>query len=253
MSYDWNFSAVVSPDNIALLESGAQMTVELSALSIVIGTVLGVGLGALATVGSPSFAPLRPSIASTTKKRSTVFAALLTVVRFGALSFVDVVRSIPLLLTVLLSYYAMPILFPAVDRTNVFLPCLLAFSLNLAAFVGELVRAGVVALPPGVILAARSLGMTPRQTWWRIVLPQIIRDILPAQVVLCITIIKMTTLASAVSLYEILHSGENIIQRTYRPLEVYVLIGIFFVVFIVPLALIARRLETTSVFRRREL
>jgi polar amino acid transport system permease protein len=253
MSYDWNFDAIISSDNIALLESGAAMTVELSALSIVIGTVLGIVLGALATAGSPSYAPLRPSIASTARRQAAIVTSLLALVRFAALSFVDIVRSIPLLLTVLLAYYAVPILLPDIDRTNVFLPCLIAFSLNLAAFVGELVRAGVVALPPGIILAARSLGMTPRQTWWRIVLPQIVRDILPAQVVLCITIIKMTTLASAVSLYEILHSGENIIQRTYRPLEVYTLIGIFFVVLIVPLALIARRLEATSVFRRREL
>jgi polar amino acid transport system permease protein len=178
---------------------------------------------------------------------------LLRALRVVTLAVIDVVRAIPLLLMVLLCYYGFPILFPSFDRTNVFVPCLVAFSLNLGAFTGELVRAGVMALPPGSALAARSLGLSPRQTWIQIVLPQIVRDILPAQVVLFITIVKMSTLASAVSLYEILHSGNAVIQQTYRPLEIYVAIGLFFVIVIVPFAMLARRLETVSVFRRRAL
>lgn len=253
MAYNWDFNTVLTEENLSLLASGAWMTVKLSSVSIVIGTVGGVALGALATVGSPSFAPLRPSISTRPGRGHWGVDAALKAVRVGTLTVIDVVRAIPLLLMVLLIYYSFPVLFPAIDKSNVFLPCAVAFSINLASFVGELVRAGVVALPPGAVVAARALGMTPAQTWIHIVLPQIARDILPAQVVLCITIIKMSTLASVVALYEVLHSGGNIIQRTYRPLEVYVLVGLFFVALIVPLALLARRLETASIFRRREL
>jgi polar amino acid transport system permease protein len=71
--------------------------------------------------------------------------------------------------------------------------------------------------------------------------------------ILYITIIKMTTLASVVSMYEIMHSANAIVQQTYRPIEAYALVAVFFTILIVPLAAIARRLEQTSIFRRRSL
>ena len=229
------------------------MTVKLSLVSIIFGTIGGVALGAIAMVGSPGFAPLRQSMSTLPNYGHRGIERMMWGLRLLALAIIDAVRAVPLLLMILLCYYAFPAIFPGVDRASIFIPCATAFSINLAAFTGELVRAGVMALPPGAVVAARALGMTPWQTWWHIILPEIARDIFPAQMLLFITIIKMTTLASVVALYEILHAGDSIIQRTYRPLEIYVAIGAFFIILIVPLELIARKLEATNLFRRRGL
>ena len=113
--------------------------------------------------------------------------------------------------------------------------------------------ATVMALPTGLLITARAHGMTSRQAWIHVVLPQLYRDALPAAVILYITIIKMSTLASAVSMYEILHSADAIVQQSYRPLEAYTVVALFFVVILVPFGGLARRLERSSIFRRRSL
>lgn len=251
MNYDWNFGFLASPDNLRLLADGAWSTLVLSGSALVLGTLLGFALGAFAVGGSSTFSPLRASLS--TERKPSLWQGALAGVRLVTLVVIDVLRSIPLLLLILFCYYAFPVLFPFVDRSNVFLPCLFALTINLAAFVAELIRASVIALPKGLLITARAHGLTARQTWLHIVLPQLYRDTLPAMVILYITIVKMSTLASAVSMYEVLHSANAIVQRTYRPIEAYVVVALFFVVLLLPFGILARRLERTSIFRRRSL
>jgi ABC-type amino acid transport system permease subunit len=85
----------------------------------------------------------------------------------------------------------------------------------------------------------------------RIVLPDVLREIWPGLVLLYITMLKMSTLASAPTVWEVLHSAESIIQRSYRTLELYLAVCIVFVVIIVPLSIAARRLERSEALRRR--
>lgn len=251
MAYDWNFSFLASPDNLRLLLEGALSTIWLSLWAVLIGTLIGLVLGAFSVTGSSSFLPLRQSLS--TKPKKTIISCLLALLRYLTLVIIDVLRAIPLLILILFCYYAFPYLFPFVPRDNVFWPVLFALSINLAAFVAELVRASIIALPQSQLLVARSHGFSVNQTWRHIVLPQIYREIMPAMIMLYFTIIKMSTLASVVSMYEIMHSANSIVQRTYRPLEAYALVALFFILLLVPLGVFARRLEQTTLFRRRSL
>jgi polar amino acid transport system permease protein len=245
MGYDWHFSVLASPEYQRLLAAGFFSTLLLTLWCIVLGTPLGILLGSL-----PFFDQMGLRL---TKHNGTVYQRLirLLVVLASRFSFllIDVVRAIPLLLLMLTSYYVLPVL---VHHTvTPFTSVVVAMAFNLAAFVADLVRAAAAAISRGDILAARSLGMGQFLTWRRIVLPQVIREILPGLATLYITMLKMSTLASAVAVYELLHSADAVIQKTYRPLELYVFVCLVFVAVVMPLAYAARRLETSKFFLRR--
>lgn len=245
MGYDWNFSVLASPEYQRLLGTGLLTTLLLTLWCIVLGTPLGFLLGSLPFLGQ-----IRTRIA---KQNGTaydrVIRFLAVIVSRLSVLFIDAVRAIPLLLLMLTSYYVLPVLLH--HAVTPFICVVVAMAVNLAVFVADLVRAAAAAISQGDVLAARSLGMGRLLTWRRIVLPQVIREILPGLATLYITMLKMSTLASAVAVYEILHSADAVVQKTYRPLELYVFVCLVFVAVVMPLAYIARRLETSQLFVRR--
>jgi ABC-type amino acid transport system permease subunit len=271
MSYDWNFSVLLDPQYRGLLAAGLRTTLSLTFWCVVLGTPLGVLLGFLAYLDR--MIPALPTGSGEASRRQAAYrlaaartlrSLMLTLSRLSMV-LIDVVRAIPLLLLILTSYYVLPILArdllnlagfltrPDHGQTDVssYSCVVVAMALNLAAFVGELVRGAAVATSRGDILAARSLGMGQFLTFRRIVLPQVFREILPGLATLYITMLKMSTLASTVAVYEILHSADAVIQRTYRPLELYVTVCGVFLALVIPLAYGARRLERSRAFLRR--
>jgi polar amino acid transport system permease protein len=245
VSYDWDFAFILQPAYLRILLRGLGTTLYLTAYCIIFGTLLGVLLGTLCALGhAPTVGTVRPD---PSRKGWRVIAAL---IRGAAIVFVDVVRAVPLLLLILTSYYALPLL---VQEVSPFACATAAMSINLAAFVADLVRGSAEAVNRGSVMAARGLGMTTVLTWRRIILPEVIREILPSLVLLYITMLKMSTLASVVTVYELLHSAESIVQETYKPLELYVAVCILFVAVVLPLAAVGRRLERTQFFLRRSL
>ena len=131
MNYDWNFQFLASADNLRLLANGATSTLLLSGGAVLFGTLLGLALGVFAVAGSSAFAPLRSSLS--VERTPSAWTWLLAGVRLATLAGIDVLRAIPLLLLILFCYYAFPVVFPFVDRGNVFLPCLLALHINVCA------------------------------------------------------------------------------------------------------------------------
>ncbi len=256
MSYDWTFSFLMQPAVRNALTAGLITTLLLTAMSILLGTPLGVAGGVLALTG-------RPVGGGIPRKRGPV-SGMLMAFRGAVILFLDMIRAIPLLLLILVCYYALqPLLnnraFLGVVatfgikeiRVSPFAAVVTAMSVNLAAFVADIVRAAATAVPRGSILAARALGMNDRTMWRRIILPHVMREILPGLALLYITMLKLSTLASAVAVYELLHTADNIIQSTYRSLEVYVALCVVFIIIVLPLSAIARRMEQAQAFRRR--
>jgi ABC-type amino acid transport system permease subunit len=146
VNYDWNFNFLASPETWSLLASGALMTLWLSFWSLLLGTLIGLLLGIFAVSGAESFAPLRPSLSS--PRPRDMRQHFLVVLRGVTLAVIDILRSIPLLILILFSYYFFPFIFPFAPRDTVFWPVLFALSINLGAFVAELIRASVIALAP---------------------------------------------------------------------------------------------------------
>ncbi len=116
-------------------------------------------------------------------------------VRFAATAYIEVVRGTPLLLQLYFFYFLLPGMLPMLELSK-FASITVALIFNSAAYVAEIVRAGIEAVDKGQTEAARSLGMSAAQSMRRIVLPQAVRNILPALCNEFVAVIKETSLAS---------------------------------------------------------
>jgi len=156
------------------------------------------------------------------------------VLRAVSWTYVWIFRAIPTLVQLLFVWNALPQLFPALREAwfNAFIAAWLALSINEGAYMAEIVRSGLLAVDEGQQLAARALGMTPRSVFRRVVLPQVIRVIIPPTANEFITMLKITSLASAISLQELLSYTQQSISITFRFAEYYAAAAIYYLVIV---------------------
>jgi polar amino acid transport system permease protein len=178
-----------------------------------------------------------------------LFAALLRLSPIKALSgtalvFVEFFRNVPLLVWLLWTYYALPI-FAGINISKEWAG-LVALSLYGGAYYAEIFRAGIQSLDPGQQDAAKALGMNSSQAMRRIILPQALRNMIPPLAGQTIINMKNTTLLSVITIPDLLYQAGYISSFTYRPMEVYTVVGILFMVILVPCNYIARRLEVRT-------
>jgi polar amino acid transport system permease protein len=212
--YDWNFDTVWEFRMVYM--RGALITVGLSLYAVVFSMALGLMVG----------------IARQTKNRW---------IAFPASWYVEILRDTPLLVQIVWIFYCFPILFGI--KLTAFWSCVVALSIHMSAYVAEIVRAGIASVDKGQVDAAKVVGMTYAQIMRRIVLPQAFRRMLPPLVNNFADILKLTSLASVIGVYELLHSVDNVIMNNFRPLEMYTVLGIVYFVLIFPVAFCARRAE----------
>lgn len=131
--------------------------------------------------------------------------------RFLIRSFVWVIRGTPLMLQLLIIFFGPGLLFdlPAMSR---FQAVILAFSINYACYFSEIYRGGIESIPIGQFEAGQVLGLSKGQIFFRIVLPQVIKRILPPMGNEFITLVKDTALARVISLQELMWEGESFIK-----------------------------------------
>jgi polar amino acid transport system permease protein len=158
--------------------------------------------------------------------------------------FIEFFRNIPLLVILLWTYYALPI-FLGVNITKAWAG-FLALSCYTAAFYAEILRAGVQSIDQGQADAATALGMSYAQRMRRIILPQAFRRMIPPLAGQSIIQMKNTTLLSTITVPDLLYQGSYISSFTYRPMEVYTTIGAMFLILLVPLTMLSRKLERSS-------
>jgi polar amino acid transport system permease protein len=178
-----------------------------------------------------------------------LFAALLRLSPIKALSgtalvFVEFFRNVPLLVWLLWTYYALPI-FAGINISKEWAG-LVALSLYGGAYYAEIFRAGIQSLDPGQPDAAKALGMNSSQAMRRIILPQALRNMIPPLAGQTIINMKNTTLLSVITIPDLLYQAGYISSFTYRPMEVYTVVGILFMVILVPCNYLARRLEVRA-------
>jgi polar amino acid transport system permease protein len=180
-----------------VLVQGLVMTMEVSAVSIVAGSCLGLVVGlALAYCGRP--------------------------LRWPARLYVDVVRGTPVLVLVLASYYVLAgvgIRFSAV-QAGIF-----ALTIFCGAHMGEIVRGALQAIPPGQPEAARSLGLRAPHILALVLLPQAVRQIVPVWINVGAELVKASTLLSIIGVGELLLRTQEIIGRTFMTMEFYLTAG----------------------------
>ncbi len=188
-------------DTLLQLLAGVPLTLELAAASVAVGAVLAGALALLARAGG--------------------------VAGWASQAYIFVFRGSPLLVQIFLIYYGLG-QFPAV-RHSVLWPllrqpwwcALLALSLNTAAYGAEVIRGGLLAVPRGQAEAGRVCGMSTFGLYRRIILPQALRQAIPAYGNEIIIMVKSTSLASVITLMEVTGIAKGIISETFRALPVF--------------------------------
>jgi His/Glu/Gln/Arg/opine family amino acid ABC transporter permease subunit len=209
----WAFSNTIV---IPRLMEGMMITLKLAIISGIIGFIVGMIIALM---------------------RLSRFKVL----RFFAISYVTLFRGTPLLLQILFIYFAVPTL---LDITLDSFPAgILALSLNAAAYLAEIFRAGILSIPKGQTEAAKALGLSHHQTMFKIIIPQTYRRIIPPVVNEFSALTKETSLVSVISLSELLYVTQRIGAKYLRPWEVYFWAGLGYLIIVLLLSFVAARLE----------
>lgn len=151
-------------------------------------------------------------------------------IRFVAQVYISIMRGTPLMLQLLVVAYGPFYLFGAGVARNKLIPIIIAFSLNYAAYFAEIYRGGIESMPVGQYEAAAVLGYGKFQTFMRIILPQVVKRILPSVTNEVITLVKDTSMAFTLAYQEMFSIGKQIAnsQTSFMP---FVIAGVFYYVF----------------------
>jgi len=160
-------------------------------------------------------------------------------VRWPAILLIDFFRAFPPLVLLIFVYAGLPFMgwrVPALAAVAV------AFLLNSSSYYGEIYRAGMMSVPKGQSEAARSTGLTALQTLIHVTLPQAVRNVLPDLLSNTVELVKLTTLASVISVPELLHSANLARSLTYNSSPL-ILASIIYLIVLLPLVRVIALLE----------
>ncbi len=161
--------------------------------------------------------------------------------------YVLIMRGTPLILQLIFVYFAPYYLFKmSYDR---FTAVIVAFSVNYAAYFAEIYRGGIEAIPVGQWEAAKVLGFTKGQTFFRIVLPQVVKRILPASANEVITLVKDTALAQTIGVAELFRVAQNASARQFSTTPIFIAGAFYFVMNWAVSAAFAKAEKSLSYYR----
>lgn len=209
----FSFQTII--DNLPTLAWAGRWTLLISVLGCALGLVLGAGLCAMAVSRSGA---LR---------------------RIAAL-YVSFFRGVPLLIQLMLMYYLLPYVGIDIPRLAA---AVLTVGLCAAAYIAEILRGALNAIPRGQAEAATAIGLGPRDIWARILLPQALTIAMPALVNELILLVKASSLVSVVGIVEITRMSQSVAAATYRPLEIYISAAILYLAINLILAAVGRMFE----------
>ncbi|TVQ37759.1 MAG: amino acid ABC transporter permease [Geminicoccaceae bacterium] len=160
--------------------------------------------------------------------------------RWPAGFYVWFIRGTPTLIQVFLFYFGLPQLGV---RLSPFTAGALALGINGGAYVAEIIRGGLLAIPKGQMESALAIGLTPLQAMTRIILPQVFRIILPPLTNEAATTLKNTSLLSTITIMELTLHTQLAIAATYRPFDFYIIAAILYLIMTTALTQLAAWLE----------
>ena len=202
------------------LLAGLWMTVKISLITIVCGSILGFVVGMLRTLGG------------------WPISATLGI-------YIHTLRGTPFLIHLYVIYFVLPSTGISWLQLEAFPAAVIALSLYTSTYVAEIVRSAIQAVPRGQAEAARSTGMTASQSMWHVVLPQAVKMMIPPMGGVYVIIIKGTSIVSVIGISELVRAGEHATQRHPRELMViYGMTALLYFAYCYPVLRIARWAET---------
>jgi His/Glu/Gln/Arg/opine family amino acid ABC transporter permease subunit len=167
----------------------------------------------------------------------------LAVLRHFAALYVTVVRGIPLLAVLFLLYFGLPGIGIVFDA---FAAAVIGLALCFAAQVAELFRAGLKAIPAGQSEAALAAGFTPMQSLFLIILPQVVRVVLAPLIITFVSLLKDSSLASLITVDELVLTGRAMATEYFLPLQIYVAVGLCYFAIAWPFSVLSRWLAVPA-------
>ena len=222
MPYLWDFTPVLQHFDMLVL--GLVNTIKIAIISIVIGVAVGLVL-----------AFMRLS-----HRR---------LVRYPATAFIEFYRNTPPIVHFFWFFYALPVVVNI--SLDPFVAAVLALSTQSGAFYAEVFRGGIVSIEKGQWEGARALGMTRSQLMRRIVLPQAVTRMVPPFVERSFELTKTTALASTLAYADLLYQAMQVNSQTFRPLEVYTVVALMYLILLVSASALARVAEHRLTAYRR--
>lgn len=194
-----DFLGVISNHYNAFL-AGAVMTAVVSAVCIAAGMILGLWL----------------SFGLISQNRP---------IRRASAAYRSFWRGTPILVQLLIVFYLLPAIGVDVPPIGA---AIIALTMNTAAFQAEIFRGGLLSIPPGQVEAARMLGIGILSIRVRILIPQMMRLVLPALINETISILKNSSLISVIAVTELMRTSQQVVSVTYRPLETYMIAAVIY-------------------------
>jgi His/Glu/Gln/Arg/opine family amino acid ABC transporter permease subunit len=209
-----------SPDILVFLAGGLAVTLALAVSSIAISFVLGIGL-ALARLSRAAW------------------------LRLPAIGYIEGMRALPVFLIILFAYLALPKVLGF--RLSPYVAGVVALASFTAALVAEIVRAGILAVPRGIVEAAVAQGFSPFQRLQLVVMPIALRQMTPALTAQFVTLLKDTSLTAVIGNLELLRRAQILnSQPPFQPIPTYALVALTYFAVNYALSRLSRRFETRT-------
>ncbi|WP_159881779.1 amino acid ABC transporter permease [Paenibacillus puerhi] len=155
-------------------------------------------------------------------------------------AYVEFIRNIPLILVVFLFFIGLPVLGILLDP---FTAGTLGLTVYTAAFIAETVRAGILSVPKGQMEAARSSGLTYIQAMVHVILPQAIKIVIPPIGNQFINLVKNSSILGVIAGLDLMYFGDIVSTQTFITFDVYIFVGLFYLMLTIPLSLLVGYLE----------
>ncbi len=221
--YDFRFDVVWN--HLPFLLGGVANTLLVTALAMAIGVVVGLAAALVRLASVPVLTPV-------------------------TVGYVEFFRGTPALVQVMWFFFCLPIFLGV--HPSALVSGTLALGLNAGAFLSEIFRAGIQAIPAGHVGAGLSLGMSRSTVMRRIVLPQAIRIVLPPLGNSLISLLKDSSLVSVIAVAELMRKADELNTTTYRPLEVYTVAAMLYFAMTFSIAQIMLAVERRLWRKRRQ-
>ncbi|PZU73284.1 MAG: amino acid ABC transporter permease [Rhizobium sp.] len=214
--------ASIGPNELFFLLQGLKWTLALTIIGFIGGGIFGLCVALARVADSPAI-----------QRASTAYIAIF--------------QGTPLLMQLFVVYYGVALAGLNVDA---WIAVAIAFTLHASAFLGEIWRGGIQAVPKGQTEAANALGLHYVSRMKDVILPQALKISLPATIGFLVQLIKGTSLAAIVGFVELSRAGQIVSNQTFRPLTVFALVGIIYLLICWPLSLwgagVEKRLQAAS-------
>lgn len=222
LSYNWQWYRVApyffSFENgrfvAGVLLQGVWVTLKISGISLVLALIIGV---------VSAFARLSPYVS----------------LRVLAWCYVETIRNTPLLIQIFVIYF---VISPVLDL-SAFVSAVIALSLFEGAYSSEIIRSGIINVPKGQFEAAQSIGLPVFATYYKVVVPQMLRQTLPMLAGQSVSLIKDSALVSTISIYDLTMQGQKIVSETFLTFEIWFAVALCYLSITATLSFIIRQIE----------